>query len=115
MMVLVGIAAVVILAAAILSIMHATGREICGYEISEDSIEVFYWGLRVWRCSFADVVDVRPISFSELFISSGLRLINRPFGPYVFVRKKSGFVRRVVITPDDAQGFIALVRSRMAS
>ena len=83
--------------------------------LTEDSIEVFYWGLRVWRCRFADVVEVRLVSFSYLLLPAALRLMNRPFGPYVLVRKKSGIVRRVVITPDDAQGFIAFVRSRMAS
>jgi hypothetical protein len=72
----------------------------CGkYRLSDDAIEfVMFGALRVWRSSFTDISDIRPISFCTLFVYPALHLTNQPFGQYVLICRRRGIFRRVVIT-----------------
>ncbi len=87
----------------------------CGkYRITDDSLEFVMFGrFRVWRSSFKDVADIRPVSFFEMQKVLAIGLMNRPFAQYVLVETRRGIVRRVVITPDHPQEFVRVVRDRI--
>jgi hypothetical protein len=88
----------------------------CGkYRVIDDSIELVMFGkLRVWRCSFEDISEIQLISFARSFIIPALHLMNRPFGQYVLLRRRRGVFRAVLITPDQPEEFVEIVRRKTA-
>jgi len=108
----------IILVAVALSVIVLGGNQLIGprlvkYRITNEAIELVLVGnMCIWRCSFDDISDVRLISFLEMMVTPYLHLMNRPFARYVFVRKRRGILRGVVITPDNAENFVTLVRQK---
>jgi hypothetical protein len=101
------------LVAIVLSASQILGPRCGKYRISDDSIEFMMFGkLRVWRCSFEEISEIRPISFARSFIIPALHLMNRPFAQYVLVRKRRGVFRAVLITPDQPEEFVQIVRQK---
>jgi hypothetical protein len=87
----------------------------CGkYRITNDAIEFVMFGtLRVWHSSFEDISDIRLVSFVRLFVLPALHLMNKPFAQYVLVRRRRGVFRWVVITPDQPQEFVRIIRDKI--
>jgi len=87
----------------------------CGkYRITDDAIEFVTFGnLRIWRASFEDISDIRPVSFAQSFLLPALHLMNRPFAQYVLVRRRRGVFRWVLITPDQPQELVRTIRDRI--
>ena len=84
------------------------------YRLTGDSIEFVMFGMCVWRSSFKDITDIRPISFVRLFTVFALSLVNRPFfARCVLVRLRRGVFRAVVITPDEPEDFVKTVREKI--
>ncbi len=90
------------------------GPHLGKYKIADNSIEYTMFGrLRVWEASFDDISEIQIISFSRLWVTPSLRLMNRPFAKYVLIRKRSGIFKAVVITPDNPEEFVRLVQQRI--
>ena len=89
----------------------------CGkYRVTDNSLEfVMFGNLRVWRTPFEDVSDIQLISFARSFVIPALHLMSRPFAQYVLVRRRRGVFRNVLITPDQPQEFVRIVRQRIGN
>lgn len=88
---------------------------ICGkYRLTDDAIEfVMFGNLRVWRSPFKDISDIQHVSFARSFVIPALHLMNRPFAQYVLVRRRRGVFRWVLITPDQPQEVIRIIREKI--
>jgi hypothetical protein len=83
------------------------------YRLTDSEIEVLLFGLvPESKTKLQDIVEVRKVSFSELLPWKNLesvgwfRLSNRLWGEGVLVRRKRGFFRNFVITPDQPDEFV---------
>jgi hypothetical protein len=86
----------------------------CGKYRLRDAIEfVMFGNLRVWRSSFTDISDIRPLSFAALFVYPALHLMNRPFGQCVLICRRRGVFRSVIITPDQPQEVVRFIREKI--
>jgi hypothetical protein len=85
------------------------------YRLTNDSIEFVMFGrFCVWRYSFEDITDIKPVHFVRLFTTPALSLVNRPFfARCVQVRLRRGVFRAVVMTPNQPDDLIKIVRQKM--
>lgn len=103
-----------VLATVVLGTSQFLGPRCGKYRLSDDAIEFVMFGtLRVWRSSFLDISDIRPISFGTLFVYPALHLMNRPFGQYVLISRRRGVFRWVVITPDQPEEVVRFIREKI--
>ena len=96
---------------------QAFGRYLYSYTISKDSIRVVLFGkIPLFRIPFSNIAEIRKISFKEALIDieyfSTLRFGNRIWGDGVLIRRKEGFFKIIVITPDNADEFISKIGLR---
>lgn len=108
----------IILSGLVLLVVVLGGHQLIGprigkYRITDTSIHILFGNLTVWRSSFEDILDIRPISFGRMMNAPAIHLMNRPFAQYVLVRTRRGIFRNVVITPDDAEKFVKLVQQKI--
>jgi hypothetical protein len=89
------------------------GPHLAKYRITDDFIEYTIGGLRVWKSPLDEISDIQIIPFAKLWSTPSLRLMNRPFARYVLVTKRRGIFRAVILTPDDPQEFVKLVRQKI--
>jgi hypothetical protein len=103
------------LAVIVLGASQILGPRCWKYRLTNDSIEFVMFGrFRVWRTSFEDITDIRPVSFVRLFTIFALSLVNRPFfARCVLVRLRRGVFRAVVITPDQPEDLVETVRQKI--
>lgn len=102
------------LAIVVLGVSQLAGPRCGKYRLTDDAIEfVMFGNLRVWRSSFKDISDIRSVSFARSFVLPALHLMNRPFAQYVLVRRRRGVFRWVLITPDQPQEVIRIVREKI--
>jgi hypothetical protein len=103
------------LAVIILVAAQVLGPRCWKYRFANDSIEFMMFGrFRVWRSSFKDITDIKHVSFIRLFTIFALSLVNKPFfARCVLVRLRRGVFRAVVVTPDQPQEFVRIVRERI--
>lgn len=96
------------------------GRYVYNYKIRERSIEIKLFGkIPLKRILFNNIAEIRrtsyretsPFKIAEMF--STLRFGNRIWGEIVLVRQKKGFIKIVLITPDNADVFIHEVQQRL--
>ena len=114
MTLVVNILAGLVLVIVVLGASQIAGPRCGKYRITDDSIEFVMFGhLRVWRCSFENISDIRLVSFARLLVTPALHLMNRPFAQYVLVRTRRGVFRSVVITPDRPQEFLRIVQEKI--
>jgi len=64
---------------------------------------------------YEDVVRVDRISSFAGMFSFALWAVNRPLGPKVLIERQSRWLPYVLVSPHDAEEFIATVRERMAA
>jgi hypothetical protein len=84
------------------------------YAITDNSIEFIMFGkFPVWRANFEDITEIQPISFARSIIVPSLHLMNRPFGQFVLIRRRSGLFKAVLITPDEPEEFVRTVRRKI--
>jgi hypothetical protein len=86
-------------------------RFLYGYRVENNAVEiVLLHVLPVYRVPIDEIELIKKASWSELGLGgSTLRLGNRLAGQCVLIQKRDGWFRRIVITPDDADGFIRQV------
>jgi hypothetical protein len=86
-------------------------RLLYGYRVRDQAIEVvLFHVLPVYRLPLEDIEQIRKASWSELGVGGRtLRLGNRFARQSVLIQRRSGWIRRIVITPDDPDRFISEV------
>lgn len=87
-------------------------RFVYGYRLKNGTIQVtLFHVLPLYWIRVDDIETIRKASsWRELGIAdTTLRMGNRLFGDAVLIGKRKGLVRRVVITPPDANAFISQV------
>ena len=86
---------------------------IYSYRIENGAIEIILFHVApIYRIPILDIVAIRKASWSELGVGGRtLRLGNRVVGQCVLLEKRGGWLRRIVITPADADNFIARVKA----
>jgi hypothetical protein len=87
-------------------------RFVYGYRLKNGNIQVtLFHVLPIYRIRIEDIETIRKASaWRELgLFDSTLRMGNRLFGDAVLIGKRKGVVRRVVITPPDANAFVSQV------
>jgi hypothetical protein len=87
-------------------------RYIYNYKIEGDRIAVkLFSTMTVMRIRIDDILEIRQCSSRELLMPSfALRLGNRLWGEAVVIRKRRGLFRAIIMTPDNAAGFVEEVR-----
>jgi hypothetical protein len=83
-------------------------RLIYGYKLTSDGIWIVLFNLvPVYKIPFKNVTNIHKCSFLEVgpHKITLLRLGNRLWGNFVLI-KKSGVVRSIVITPNNAEEFV---------
>ena len=69
----------------------------------------------VWAIPRDEIIRFDKVSFWEAAFSWGFNLVSRPFGPYVLLHRDRGLIRRVIVTPRDAEEFCNAFRLQWAS
>lgn len=94
------------------------GRYAVNYRISEKYVDVLlFWKIPLMHIKLRDVTEVRTISIKGTMSLKGidgllaLRCGNRIFGKIVLIRRKNSIFKTILITPDNAEGFISKVKS----
>ncbi len=87
-------------------------RHIVKYRITEYGIDTGWWGHRL--IPFDDIADIRRISYLDS-LGKGLAYwrINRAWGDMVLITRRRSERNEVIVTPDDADGFVQEVRRRL--
>lgn len=94
------------------------GRYVINYQLNDASLTIVVFGfIKVMKIPYADIGDVREMTFKETLRPSltTLRFGNRIFGNIILIERKAGLVRRVLITPDDPSDFISKIRARVTT
>lgn len=85
------------------------------YAIEADGIRTRIFGITVSTIAIADITSVSKISWFEVVLCPiVLKLGNRPFAPGVLIRKSRGIFRKVIITPQNPDGFIEGLRRTLS-
>lgn len=81
------------------------------YRVENRAVEiVLFHTLPVYRVPVDDIDRIQKASWGELGIGDViLRLGNRLGGQCVLIQRRTGRFRRIVVTPNDADGFIGQV------
>jgi hypothetical protein len=83
------------------------------YRIESDAIAfVLLRMLPVYRIRFSNISTIAIVPWMSFKWDIALSLGNRPFRPCVLI-KQGGLLRRVYITPKDADAFVAAVKSKI--
>jgi hypothetical protein len=85
------------------------------YDLDERGIRVFV--LRrfpVWRIPFDTIEGIRLLAWHETWLwAVALRLGNRIRRETVLVERRSGLIRRIVLSPRDPTGFVSEVSKHL--
>ena len=88
-------------------------RFLYGYRLANCAVEIILFrALPVYRIPVRDIELIQKASWRKLGIGgTTLRLGNRLARECVLIQKRTGLIRRIVITPDDADRFISQVNA----
>jgi hypothetical protein len=64
---------------------------------------------------YDEITRFDKLSFWESLFSAPFHLINRPFGTYVLLHRDGGLLRRLLVSPSDADEFCDALKARWAS
>ncbi len=86
-------------------------RFVFGYRVANHAVEiVLFHALPVYRLPVDNIELIQKVSWRELGAGGSiLRLGNRFARQCVLIQRRGGRFRRIVVTPDDADGFIGQV------
>jgi hypothetical protein len=110
---------VAVIAATFLFIRYVGFRLIYDYEASAAGVIFFVFrSIRVWKIPYEDITEVRPVTWNNPASNQDislftLKLGNRLEPRFVLLRRASGFVRELHVTPSDPDGFISTVASHI--
>jgi len=111
------IAGFVAVLAAFAAMYQWCGRLVLTYDLTDRGIDIV--ALRVvavMRIPYRDIESIQAVSFRDSLRLDPfvLRIGNRLVGETVVVSRKSGWFRRVLITPDDPSAFVAHAGSQVS-
>lgn len=103
--------AVVLGVTVVLFVMIYGLRFLYGFRVCNHAIEVVLFGVfPVYQVRVEDVAEIKKVPWRDLRIGGGiLRLGNQFAGQCVLIQKRTGWFRRVVITPKNPDAFISQV------
>ena len=92
-------------------------RFIYGYRIKDGAIEILLFRvLPIYRISISDIEHIGILPRGSLWISPFVfRLANRLTRNSVLIHRRTGLVRKIVLTPDEPFRFIDQVKAIRAS
>jgi hypothetical protein len=100
-----------------LVVFEFAGRRIYSYAVTPTHFEVRLFGrLRIYRIALSDIGDVTFWRISPADIAASfttLRLGNRVFGTAVVIKRRGGFPRCVIVTPDDPARMLSELRGQI--
>ncbi len=81
------------------------------YRMTKDRLDIFAFGfLRVARVMFDDIETIRLARMGDAAIWNWPAwFVNRPFARFVYIRRRHGLCRKILISPKDPEAFIAKV------
>ena len=83
------------------------------YEIKRDRLEI--WSLSVFRVAsirFSDIEIIRVATLLDLAPwNFAARYVTRPLSHYIYIKRRRGFPKRILITPAEPQKFISIIGS----
>ncbi|MBF0330143.1 MAG: hypothetical protein HQL10_13395 [Nitrospirae bacterium] len=101
-------------------LFQSMARYVYNYKIGKTGIEIALFGkIPLKRIPFDNISEIKKTSYKETFFTKStemflaLRFGNRIWGEIVLVRQRKGFIKIVLITPDNADGFIQEVLQRL--
>ncbi len=108
---------IAVLGAALVAVAAIYGlRFVYGYRVANHAVEiVLFHTLPVYRVPVDDIKLIQKVPRSELGAGgSSLRLGNRLAVQCVLIEKRGGRFPRIVITPNDPDGFVNQVAAEVA-
>ena len=97
-------------------------KYIYNYKLREDGIIVMIFGvIPIWRIKFNSIVSAREVTFMEVMpyrsmeMFSTLRFGNNLFGKMLFIQRKKGLIRSIIITPDNIEEYIVRISSKIGN
>jgi hypothetical protein len=93
-------------------VLQYFGRYLWDYKVSKSNIQiVLFCFIPVFYISLENIIDIRKISALEMLSRIfTVHWVNKLYSKeYVLISRKSSFFSGLIISPDDADGFIAKV------
>ena len=96
-------------------------RYIVHYRLEDAEIKIVSFGFRLARIRYNNIAIIKKITTKEAYTEylpylGAWRSINRVWGSFIFIQQKGGFINKnVLITPDNADEFIAEVKKHLSS
>jgi hypothetical protein len=69
----------------------------------------------VWAIPRDEIIRFDKVSFWEGAFTPAFKAVNRPFGQYVLLHRDRGLIRRIIVSPKDADDFCNAFRLQWAS
>ena len=95
---------------------HIAGRFAFDYRLRPDRIE--FVALRFFsiaHITFRDIAQIRKASWLDAMSPGVLSLHNRFFCQWLMITRRRGLIRRIMITPGNADEFIEAVRNERST
>lgn len=84
------------------------------YEITDKNIVVYLFRVfPIYRIPFEKIVKIYSAPFHEVAIVPGVHLFTRPFAKRVVIEMRERWFIFAFLTPEDTEGFIQKVKSKM--
>lgn len=94
--------------------IQVLGPMILPYSLDEGSVRLLLFGKwPIWELKASEVVDIRRANARDLLWSK--KATNRVFGSYVAIKTSSGMVRTILVTPGNAEEFVARSKRMLLS
>ncbi len=115
MQTIIGLFSVVVMIVFVGGVYQLCGRYFIVYNVTQESIRIEVFGAPLIIIPYSCIEEVRRISGLES-LRPRIRILragNRIIGRVVLVQKSRGFIRSVLLTPDDPDEFVAVVKGRL--
>ena len=109
------LAVLVIFSAAAVVLLQIISPYIYQYHLTDVAFEVRLFGsVSILVVNFTTIEEVRVLSWLQLLVHwNGIGFPNRFFATRpVLIRRNKGWLRKIILTPKDAQAFVAEINRR---
>jgi len=99
-------------------VFHFIGRHFYNYQLAHDALFIKPLGLfKLIKIKYSDILEIKIIPFSRanlFFFLLHIRFGYRLWGEgAIMIKKRTGFSRLIIITPDYPKAFIENVQQKM--
>jgi len=90
---------------------HILLPRVLRYRLTEDGVEMVLCGFfPMFYLPYEDIEDAHKASATEVIFST--KVINRVWGQFVILSRKTGLRRAILVSPDDVESFLRELRER---